>query len=63
MHITPHINTASCLQLENPGWQSEWSRNLQKDDIPPLRLFLCLYFAKRLYTMEKKMSVHLILTL
>jgi hypothetical protein len=53
MHSTLHINTASCLQLENPGLQSEWLRNLQKDDIPPLRLFLCLYFAKRLYTMEK----------
>lgn len=54
MHITLHINTASRLQLENPGRKSEWFGNLQKDDIPPLRLFLSLYFAKMLYTMEKK---------
>lgn len=43
MHIPLHITTALCLQLENPGWQSEWFGNLQKDDIPPLRLiYVCI---------------------
>jgi hypothetical protein len=37
-HSTLPINTASRLKLESPGLQSEWFRNLQKDDIPPLRL-------------------------